>query len=147
MRAEAGRALIVAHEGSPDFADVIVGLLGDPVADVRASVAERVAHSADRTPAIADALAALLDEDLFDTCLNAAFGLLLRDDPRTADAIARVGAPPHPVYVHDHRLSRIWRWERDHREESEAAGRGRGRPRPTEKADGADGPTAAPGIR
>ncbi|MFE3122658.1 ankyrin repeat domain-containing protein [Streptomyces hydrogenans] len=147
VRAKAGRALIVAHEGSPDFADVIVGLLGDPVADVRASVAERVAHSADRTPAIADALAALLDEDLFDTRLNAAFGLLLRDDPRTADAIARVGAPPHPVYVHDHRLSRIWRWERDHREESEAAGRGRGRPRPTEKADGADGPTAAPGIR
>ncbi|MGW3394951.1 ankyrin repeat domain-containing protein [Streptomyces hydrogenans] len=147
VRAKAGRALIVAHEGSPDFADVIVGLLGDPVADVRASVAERVAHSADRTPAIADALAALLDEDLFDTRLNAAFGLLLRDDPRTADAIARVGAPPHPVYVHDHRLSQIWRWERDHREESEAAGRGRGRPRPTEKADGADGPTAAPGTR
>ena len=147
VRARAGRALIVAHEGSPDFADVIVGLLGDPVADVRASVAEGVAHSADRTPAIADALAALLDEDLFDTRLNAAFGLLLRDDPRTADAIARVGAPPHPVYVHDHRLSQIWRWERDHREESEAAGRGRGRPRPTEKADGADGPTAAPGIR
>ncbi|MEU8882500.1 ankyrin repeat domain-containing protein [Streptomyces hydrogenans] len=147
VRAKAGRALIVAHEGSPDFADVIVGLLGDPVADVRASVAERVAHSADRTPAIADALAALLDEDLFDTRLNAAFGLLLRDDPRTADAIARVGAPPHPVYVHDHRLSQIWRWEWDHREESEAAGRGRGRPRPTEKADGADGPTAAPGTR
>ncbi|MEW5629912.1 ankyrin repeat domain-containing protein [Streptomyces hydrogenans] len=147
VRAKAGRALIVAHEGSPDFADVIVGLLGDPVADVRASVAERVAHSADRTPAIADALAALLDEDLFDTRLNAAFGLLLRDDPRTADAIARVGAPPHPVYVHDHRLSQIWQWEWDQREESGAAGRGRGRSRPTEKADGADGPTAAPGIR
>ncbi|MFJ3098676.1 ankyrin repeat domain-containing protein [Streptomyces hydrogenans] len=147
VRARAGRALIVAHEGSPDFADVIVGLLGDPVADVRASVAEGVAHSADRTPAIADALAALLDEDLFDTRLNAAFGLLLRDDPRTADAIARVGAPPHPVYVHDHRLSQIWQWEWDQREESGAAGRGRGRSRPTEKADGADGPTAAPGIR
>ncbi|MET8969547.1 ankyrin repeat domain-containing protein [Streptomyces hydrogenans] len=122
VRARAGRALVVAHEGSLEFTDVIVGLLGDPEADVRASVAEGVAHSADRTPAIADALAALLDEDVFDTRLNAAFGLLRRDDPRTADAIARVGPPPHPAYEHDHRLSAFWWWERDRRKGSGAAG-------------------------
>ncbi|MFF1651499.1 HEAT repeat domain-containing protein [Streptomyces sp. NPDC058240] len=53
VRAGAGRALIAAHDGSPDFTDVIVGLLRDPVADVRACTAEAVADSVDRTVAVA----------------------------------------------------------------------------------------------
>ncbi|MFB6938157.1 hypothetical protein [Streptomyces chartreusis] len=45
--------------------------------------------------------------------LEAAYGLALRDDPRTADAIERVG-PLGPGFEHDHRASGLWWWERRH---------------------------------
>ncbi|MFF9343845.1 hypothetical protein ACF1CG_29315 [Streptomyces sp. NPDC014773] len=73
-----------------------------------------VAHSAAGHPEeVADALAALLDEDDSETRLNAAFGLLRSNDPRTGEAIGRVGRPPHPAYEHDHRLSAFYEWERE----------------------------------
>ncbi|MFE7778519.1 ankyrin repeat domain-containing protein [Streptomyces sp. NPDC057445] len=115
VRAGAGGALIAAHDGSSEFTDLIVGLLRDPVADVRACTAEAVADGADRTAAVADALVALLDEDDLVTRLNAAYGLFRRDDPRTGQAIERVGPLPRPGFEHDHRLSafRRWKWDRE----------------------------------
>ncbi|MEW1691448.1 ankyrin repeat domain-containing protein [Streptomyces sp. NPDC091265] len=117
VRAMAGRALIAAHDGSSEFTDVIVGLLRDPVAGVRARTAEAVADGVDRKAAVADALVALLDEDDFGTRLNAAYGLLRRDDPRTGEAIERVRPLSRPGFEHDHRLSALWNWEwnREHR--------------------------------
>jgi len=41
--------------------------------------------------------------------LEAAYGLALRDDPRTEEAIERVG-PLGPGFEDDHRASEFWRW-------------------------------------
>ncbi|WP_407284983.1 HEAT repeat domain-containing protein [Streptomyces sp. BP-8] len=120
VRAEAGRALTAAHDGSSEFTDVIVGLLRDPAVDVRACTAEAVADGVDRTAAVADALVALLDEDDLGTRLNAAYGLLRRDDPRTGEAIERVGPLSRPGFEHDHRLSAFWRWKWDREDRSAA---------------------------
>ncbi|WP_405657011.1 HEAT repeat domain-containing protein [Streptomyces sp. NBC_00079] len=116
VRVSAGRALSAAHDSSPEVTEAVVGLLRDPVAGVRAGVAEAVAEGRDRTAALADALVPLLDEDDFSTRLNAAYGLLRRDDPRTGQAIERVGSFSRPGFEHDHRLSAMWRWQwdRDH---------------------------------
>ncbi|QKW25984.1 hypothetical protein HUT11_07600 [Streptomyces seoulensis] len=87
---------------------------------MRACTAEAVAHSTARTAAVADALLALLDEDDLGTRLNAAYGLLLRDDPRTGEAIERVGPLSLPGFEHDHRLHAFWTWKWDRRERSDA---------------------------
>ncbi|MGW6890000.1 HEAT repeat domain-containing protein [Streptomyces chartreusis] len=97
LLAEAIRALLLLAEDA------------DP--DLRGSAAVQLAASSDRTPAVADALVALLAEDNQLVRLEAAYGLALRDDPRTADAIERVG-PLGPGFEHDHRASGLWWWER-----------------------------------
>ncbi|WP_344176554.1 HEAT repeat domain-containing protein [Streptomyces albidochromogenes] len=116
VRAEAGGALASADDGSAECADVVVRLLGDPVGGVRAAAAEAVSQGADRTAAIADALVALLDDDDLGTRLNAAYGLLRRGDPRTGEAIERVGPLSRPGFEDDHRLSAFWswKWDREH---------------------------------
>ncbi|MFE5919439.1 HEAT repeat domain-containing protein [Streptomyces sp. NPDC056468] len=112
VRDQAGRALAAAHDDSREVTDALVALLRDPVAAVRGGVAEAVAPGKDRTAAVADALAALLDEDEFTTRLNAAYGLLRRDDARTDEAIKRVGSFSRPGYEDDHRISALWTWQR-----------------------------------
>lgn len=87
---------------------------------MRARTAEAVADSADHSAAVADALVALLDEDDFGTRLDAAYGLLRRDHPRTGEAIERVGPLSRPGFEHDHRLSALWTWKWD-REDHPAA--------------------------
>ncbi len=87
---------------------------------MRARAAEAVANGADRTGAITDALAALLDEDDFGTRLDAAYGLLRRDDPRTGEAVRRLGPLFRPGYEHDHRLSAIAHWNRERENRSAA---------------------------
>lgn len=122
VRAMTGAALCRVRDGDPAVTDVIVTLLGDPVAQVRASTAEAVSHREDRSPAVADALFALLDdedkEDDLSTRLNAVYGLIRREDPRIAEAVARVSSGPYPDHVADHRLSAIWHWERNHRRDT-----------------------------
>ncbi|MFJ5559955.1 HEAT repeat domain-containing protein [Streptomyces sp. NPDC093250] len=116
VRAMAGGALCRVRDRDSAVTDVIVALLSDPEAEVRAWVAEAVSHRGDRSPAVADALFALLDkEDDVSTRLNAVYGLIRREDPRIAEAVAHVGSDPYPDYVADHRLSAIWHWERHHR--------------------------------
>ncbi|MGW6721741.1 hypothetical protein [Streptomyces sp. NPDC054995] len=111
-----GGALAAAHDQSPGVTDAVVALLRDPVADVRACTVEAAADGTDGTAAVADALVALLDADDLGTRLNAAYGLLRRNDPRTGEAIARVGSHTRPGYEHDHRLSALWSWEWNNRD-------------------------------
>ncbi|MFI8450537.1 hypothetical protein [Streptomyces erythrochromogenes] len=69
------------------------------------------ARGADRSPEIAEALARLLDAEDQDVRLSGAYGLALRDDPRTVEAYARVGRLDRPEYEHDHRPDGLWRWK------------------------------------
>lgn len=94
----------------PDLTRALLLLLKEPDASVRSTAAARLATSWNRTPAVADALAALLDDGDQNVRLEAGYGLAKRDDPRTADAIARVG-PLGDLHVDDHRVSALWSWE------------------------------------
>ncbi|MFB7244346.1 hypothetical protein CW362_19650 [Streptomyces populi] len=93
----------------PEITRTLLSLVSGPDADVRGAVAAALAGSPDRTPVVADALAALLGEDDQLVRLEAAYGLALRDDPRTAEAIERVG-PLGDGFEHDHRADELWRW-------------------------------------
>ncbi|MFD7880545.1 ankyrin repeat domain-containing protein [Streptomyces sp. NPDC059766] len=84
-------------------------LTEDLDADPRGAAVAALAGSRDRTSAVADALAGLLDEDNQLVRLEAAYGLALRDDSRTAEAIERVG-PLGDGFEHDHRVDELWRW-------------------------------------
>lgn len=75
------------------------------------------AASGDRTAEVADALAALLDEDELRVRLEGAYGLSLRDDLRTALASEWVGELTGPEYEYDDRAEAIWRWQLRNRPE------------------------------
>ncbi|NML51748.1 ankyrin repeat domain-containing protein [Streptomyces sp. R302] len=109
VRVGAGRVLSAQYDGSAEVAEAVVRLLRDPEAQVRGGAAEAAAAGEDRTAELADALAALMDEDDFGVRLDVAYGLLRRDDPRTAEAIGRLGRTYDPAYWHDHRLSAVIR--------------------------------------
>lgn len=96
LLAPAVRALLMLAEG-PD-----AGRQGEATA--------LLTSCRDRTPAVADALAALLDADDPLTCLEAAYGLALRDDPRTAEAYERV-RHLDVGFADDHRWSKLWDWQ------------------------------------
>ncbi|MFD3926289.1 ankyrin repeat domain-containing protein [Streptomyces sp. NPDC058614] len=102
----------------PEITQGLLLLTEDPDAP-RGAAAAALAGSRDRTPAVAHALAALLDEDNQLIRLEAAYGLALRDDPRTAEAIERVG-PLGDGFEHDHRADELWRWR--WRKDNSAAG-------------------------
>ncbi|WP_329557380.1 HEAT repeat domain-containing protein [Streptomyces sp. NBC_00696] len=93
----------------PEITRALLSLAEAPDADVRGEAAAALAGSPDRTPAVADALAVLLGEDNQLVRLEAAYGLALRDDPRTAEAIERVG-PLGDGFEHDPRVDGLWRW-------------------------------------
>ncbi|WP_077801767.1 hypothetical protein [Streptomyces sp. JHA26] len=87
----------------------LLALAEGPDAELRGGAAVLLASCRDRTPAVADALFALLDEDHLLTRLEAAYGLALRDDPRTGEAIERVG-PLGEGFREDHRVDALWDW-------------------------------------
>ncbi|WP_245173244.1 HEAT repeat domain-containing protein [Streptomyces aureus] len=93
----------------PEITRALLLLASGPATDMRGGVAAALAGSPDRSPAIADALVALLDDDDQIVRLEAAYGLVLRDDPRIAEAIERVG-PLGDGFEHDHRADALWRW-------------------------------------
>ncbi|MFF4316915.1 HEAT repeat domain-containing protein [Streptomyces sp. NPDC001507] len=86
-----------------------------PDARVRGAAAGALAVSPDRTPVVADALVALLGDDDQLVRLEAAYGLALRDDPHTGEAIERVG-PLGDGFKDDHRAAHLWswRWRKEH---------------------------------
>ncbi len=90
----------------------LLALAEGPDAGLRGEAAALLASCPDHSPAVADALFALLDEDDRLTLLEAAYGLALRDDPRTAEAYRRIRHLDigHPD---DHRWSRVWDWQYD----------------------------------
>jgi len=94
----------------PENTRALLLLAEAPDADVRVTATAALADSPDRTPAVADALAASLGDENQLVRLMAAYGLALRDDPRTADAIERVG-PLGDGFEHDHRVNELWRWK------------------------------------
>ncbi|MFJ2623087.1 hypothetical protein ACIO6T_06685 [Streptomyces sp. NPDC087532] len=92
---------MAATRARPSFSD---GYGPDAVLGDRAA-------SMDPAPAVADAPAALLDEDDRIVRSEAAFGLSRRDDPRTGRAIERVG-PLDPAFEHDRRAHGLREWSR-----------------------------------
>ncbi|MFD7493642.1 HEAT repeat domain-containing protein [Streptomyces sp. NPDC059832] len=127
VRSSACTMLGVRDDHTPEIVRALLRLAQDPDAQVRATAAVALAASRDRTPAVADALVALLAEDDRIVRLEAAYGLARRDDPRTGEAIERVG-PLGPGFEHDHRVSGLWQWVR--RQEDSAAAR-QTKPMPT----------------
>ncbi|SOB78925.1 HEAT repeat domain-containing protein [Streptomyces sp. 1331.2] len=99
----------------------LLTLVRDEAPAVRLAAGSALAASADRTREVADALAALLDEDEQRLRLEGTYGLLLRDDPRTAAGVERLGPLAWPEYRYDHRAEpvRQWRRRRDRRGERE----------------------------
>ncbi|MET8750496.1 HEAT repeat domain-containing protein [Streptomyces sp. NPDC004667] len=93
----------------PDRA-VLLALLGDGDPEVRRRAVYATARGDDHSPEITEALAELLDAEEQDVRLSAAYGLALRDDPRTPEAYARVG-PLGPEFGHDTRPDGLWRWK------------------------------------
>ncbi|MFC7928781.1 hypothetical protein [Streptomyces cinereoruber] len=86
---------------TPEALDAVLVLTRDPDAAVREVAAHDLASSGDSTPAVGDALAALLDDERWTTRVWAVFGLAGRDDPRCIEGAARVG----PVTDYD-----AWAW-------------------------------------
>lgn len=94
----------------PEIGQALLLLVEDPHADAWHTAVETLAGSRIRTPAVSDALAALLDHDDQLVRLEAAYGLAVRDDPRTEEAIGRVG-PLGAGFEHDHRVSAFYWWQ------------------------------------
>ncbi|MFI8964210.1 HEAT repeat domain-containing protein [Streptomyces sp. NPDC053493] len=109
-----------AHDGSPDVRAALVALARDPDAEVRRSAAECLAESADHAPEIADALADLRDPEHQTARLVAAYGLMLREDPRTPEAVGRIGDDRTDIWW-DHRWDRVWEWDRNRRQRESSA--------------------------
>ncbi|MFE2857066.1 HEAT repeat domain-containing protein [Streptomyces lavendulae] len=108
VQAEAAGVLGGEELGEPDRA-VLLALLRDADPEVRNRAVRATARGDDCSPEITEALAELLDAEEQDVRLSAAYGLALRDDPRTPEAYARVG-PLGPEYAHDTRPDGLWRW-------------------------------------
>ncbi|THA34570.1 hypothetical protein E6R18_07305 [Streptomyces sp. A1277] len=94
----------------PDITRALLALATDCDPLARHAAAEQLAISSDRSAAVADTLAGLLDEEDQLTRLEAAYGLALRDDPRTAEGIERVGDLGEG-FQHDHRAGALWTWQ------------------------------------
>ncbi|WP_371678040.1 HEAT repeat domain-containing protein [Streptomyces sp. NBC_01276] len=108
VRAEAAGVLGGEELGEPDRA-VLLALLRDADPRVRHRAVRATARGSDCSPEVTEALAELLDADEQDVRLSAAYGLAVRDDPRTAEAYARVG-PLGPEFEHDTRPDGLRRW-------------------------------------
>ncbi|GAQ75627.1 putative lyase [Streptomyces turgidiscabies] len=93
----------------PDITRTLLVLAEDPDPETRRAAAATLANSRIRRPAVSDALVALLAHDDQLVRLEGAYGLAVRDDPRTEEAIDRVG-PLGPGFEDDHRASEFWRW-------------------------------------
>ncbi|MFD4529761.1 HEAT repeat domain-containing protein [Streptomyces sp. NPDC058470] len=95
----------------PDITRALLLMAEDPDAETRGAAVSTLAEVQDLPRAVADALAGMLDDDDLLVRLAATYGLARCDDPRTAEAIERLGPLP-AAYEHDHRPSALWRWSR-----------------------------------
>ncbi|MFC8866711.1 HEAT repeat domain-containing protein [Streptomyces sp. NPDC057148] len=114
VRLEACRATLKDDALLARAAAELARLAEGPERELRGAVAEALTASPDRTAVTADALAALLGDDNQLVRLEAAYGLVLRDDPRAGEAVERVG-PLGGGFEHDHRVDALWDWTRRER--------------------------------
>ncbi len=110
VRLLAGRVAVSDDTLLAPAVRALLVLAGSQDAGLRGEATALLASCRDRTPAVADALFALLDADDPLTCLEAAYGLALRDDPRTAEAYERV-RHLDVGFADDHRWSKLWDWQ------------------------------------
>ncbi|MFJ6781963.1 ankyrin repeat domain-containing protein [Streptomyces yangpuensis] len=110
VRAAAVDALADA-DPAPENRLLLLALLTDADPHVARRASHATARGADRAPETTEALVRLLDAEDQDIRLSAAYGLALRDDPRTVEAYARVGRLDRPEYEHDPRADGLWRWK------------------------------------
>lgn len=95
---------------SPDIRQALLALMTDPDAEVRQRACRTVADAQDRDPALADAMAALLDDTDRRVRVAAAYGLARHDDERCVQGARRLlPAPPGTPYEYD--LDEVWRYE------------------------------------
>ncbi|MFD8824497.1 ankyrin repeat domain-containing protein [Streptomyces sp. NPDC059605] len=100
--------------GVPAFAPAVrktlLDLMADPDADVRQGACRTVAGGRDRTPELADAMAALLDDGSRPVRVAAVHGLARHDDGRCLEGAHRLPpAPPGTPYEYD--LDEVRRYE------------------------------------
>ncbi|MEV0092233.1 ankyrin repeat domain-containing protein [Streptomyces sp. NPDC050738] len=112
VRLNACRAGIRDEVLLPQVTQALLILAVDADTRIRGAVAADLAACRVRTPEVSEALWGLLDEDDQLTRLEAAYGLALRDDPRTGEAADRVG-PLAEDHGDDHRVSALWDWHRN----------------------------------
>ncbi|MEW1928217.1 HEAT repeat domain-containing protein [Streptomyces sp. NPDC088360] len=110
----------LAAHATPAFRAALLTLTGDPDSTVRAQAGISLVNCDDRTPAVTDALVALLDEEHQLLRLEIVYALARQDDPRTEQAWERVGElPPDFGWIgphqEDHRILAYWAYQQRHR--------------------------------
>ncbi|MER7732641.1 ankyrin repeat domain-containing protein [Streptomyces erythrochromogenes] len=97
------------HEDRDGPRAVVRDLVRDPHSPMRGGAAEALAEADDRTAEATELLLALLDADDRILRLVGAYGLALRDDPRTPEAYARA-EELGPIHRPDHRANALEDW-------------------------------------
>ncbi|MFD8861047.1 HEAT repeat domain-containing protein [Streptomyces vinaceus] len=115
VRASAAEVL-AGEEPGQEHRELLSDLLRDPDPEVVRRTVRALGRAADGPPETAELLVRCLDSEDQDIRLSAAYGLAVRDDPRTPGAYARIG-PLRPGYEHDPRMDGLWRWR--HRNETD----------------------------
>ena len=87
---------------APAVRKTLLDLMADPDADVRQGACRTVADGRDRAPELADAMAALLDDESRPVRVAAVHGLARHDDERCVEGARRLPpAPPGTPYEYD----------------------------------------------
>ncbi|MFH0177133.1 HEAT repeat domain-containing protein [Streptomyces cacaoi] len=99
--------------------DVLYALARDPDPRVRERAAHWLAHCPAEAPGVTDVLAGLLDDELRDTRVHAAYGLAQRDDPRCVAAERGLRPLDADGWPDSGLVRAIWRYEENHPEVAE----------------------------
>ncbi|MGW0699650.1 HEAT repeat domain-containing protein [Streptomyces sp. NPDC002867] len=94
---------------SPAVQDALLDLMTDPDAEVRQRACRTVADGEDRDPALADAMATLLDDVIRQVRVAAVYALARHDDERCVEGARRLPPPP-PGTPHEYDLDEVWRY-------------------------------------
>jgi hypothetical protein len=108
-RAVAGGFHTWSRAFSPDIQKALLDLMNDPDAGVRLRACRTVGDGQDRDPALADAMAALLDDAARQVRVAAVYGLARHDDERCVEGARRLPPPP-PGTPHEYDLDEVWRY-------------------------------------
>jgi hypothetical protein len=90
--------------------EALLDLMADPDAEVRECACRTVTVGSDRDPALADAMAALLDDPVRRVRLAAVYGLARHDDERCVEGARRL-LPAPPGVIDEYDLFEVGRYE------------------------------------